>query len=216
MTVPPNRCNIRKARPQSRPAVGAREHPTKQLTTTCTRDGHVRSARRVKARSNSLPERDTRRTLLRACYWSFYGRSLPSSKLEIVFLLASDCTPCSPCSQVLITQRSPHQNMTFRYVPHRIAPQPPSGGEIHDSGIVQSGSPHSTRTTNGSKLNTATAIAVRPTTLERQRVLQSGGGDGGDGGWRASECGYFIHPKAIGEHRLWWCCAIVCRAHHTK
>lgn len=85
--------------------------------------------------------------------------------------------------------------MTFRYVPHRIAPQPPSGGEIHDSGIVQSGSPHSTRTTNGSKLNTATATAVRPTTLERQRVLQSGGGGGGDGGWRASERGFFVHPR---------------------
>ena len=62
---------------------------------------------------------------------------------------------------------SPHQNMTLRYVPHCIASQPPSGSISQESGIVQLGSPHRTRTTNGSMLKTATAIAVRPTTLDR-------------------------------------------------
>lgn len=67
-----------------------------------------------------------------------------------------------------------HQNMTFRYVPHRIAPHPPSGGDSQDSGAVQSGSPHSTRITNGSRLKIATAMAVRPTTLESAKSAVGG------------------------------------------
>ena len=39
---------------------------------------------------------------------------------------------------------------------------------------MQSGSPHSTRMTNGSRLNTATAIAVRPTTLGSAKPAAGG------------------------------------------
>lgn len=83
-----------------------------------------------------------------------------------------------------------HQNMTFRYVPQRIAPQPPSGGDSQDSGIVQSGSPHSTRTTNGRRVNTATAMAVRPTTLENKPVAKQKQG-GEKQGWSAGEHSVF-------------------------
>lgn len=86
--------------------------------------------------------------------------------------------------------------MTFRYVPHRIAPHPPSGGDSHDSGIVQSGSPHSTRITNGSRLNTATAMAVRPTTLEAAGAA-AGGQAAGARVWR------FHHPGSLhGKHDI--------------
>lgn len=59
----------------------------------------------------------------------------------------------------------PHQNITFKYVPQFIAPQPPSGGDSQTSGVEQPGSPHSVIITNGIRLKTATANATLPTTL---------------------------------------------------
>lgn len=80
--------------------------------------------------------------------------------------------------------------MTFKNTAHFTSPQPPSGGDSQDSGIVQPGSPHNTRTTNGSRLNTATTIAAHPTTLRKAPVcpracgfckldeIHDGGGEG--------------------------------------
>lgn len=60
--------------------------------------------------------------------------------------------------------------MTFKNTDHFTSPHPPSGGDSQESGIVQPGSPHSTRTTKGSRLNTATTIAAHPTTLGKVAV----------------------------------------------
>lgn len=88
----------------------------------------------------------------------------------------------------------PHQNITFRNVPHRTAPQPPSGGDSQEPGIVQPGSPHKTRTTNGSRLNTATAIAARPTTLVRFRKRQVGTARTSPQRRRESLCVTIVYP----------------------